>query len=207
MNIDWKQTGISILRWLVVGISLSFLLLWLFSRLPAQLEYILWSSLILLVLWRLRQQNQQKFLVILSRTLAFLMLVTIPLLFAGIVGRWIYGSSFVSFTNSTFVDTLNVTASIIVLILFNQLRSFESYQIHLETQGCLPWALSRLGMITIEPNQGSTLLNNHQVELEVEPIPVEERRKCPNCEAVISQTAHKCSWCGVFLPTKRSGDG
>jgi len=30
----------------------------------------------------------------------------------------------------------------------------------------------------------------------VQPIPVEEQRKCPNCEAVISQNAEQCSWCG-----------
>ena len=32
--------------------------------------------------------------------------------------------------------------------------------------------------------------------IEAQPIPIEEQRKCPNCEAVISQNVEQCSWCG-----------
>lgn len=37
------------------------------------------------------------------------------------------------------------------------------------------------------------------IELAGEPLPPEERRNCPECEAVISRQAKQCPWCSVSL--------
>jgi hypothetical protein len=44
-----------------------------------------------------------------------------------------------------------------------------------------------------------------QIEV-VEPLPPEERTKCPNCDATVSIKAVKCEWCGKSLEEKE-GDG
>jgi hypothetical protein len=43
------------------------------------------------------------------------------------------------------------------------------------------------------------------LELAGQPLPVEERRNCPNCEAVISRHAKQCPWCSVPLAGSKDG--
>lgn len=43
------------------------------------------------------------------------------------------------------------------------------------------------------------------IELAGQPLPVEERRNCPNCEAVISRHAKECPWCSVPLAGSEDG--
>jgi len=43
------------------------------------------------------------------------------------------------------------------------------------------------------------------LELAGQPLPVEERRNCPNCEAVISRHAKECPWCSVSLAGSEDG--
>ncbi len=43
------------------------------------------------------------------------------------------------------------------------------------------------------------------LELAGQPLPVEERRNCPNCEAVISRHAKQCPWCSVSLAGSEDG--
>ena len=39
------------------------------------------------------------------------------------------------------------------------------------------------------------------------PLPPEERRKCPDCGAVVSRSDSRCPWCSASLPHVRQGQG
>jgi hypothetical protein len=48
-------------------------------------------------------------------------------------------------------------------------------------------------------NKADELDYQEIVRLAGDPIPEDERRKCPNCDAVISIDTIRCEWCGKNL--------
>jgi hypothetical protein len=48
-------------------------------------------------------------------------------------------------------------------------------------------------------DEGGTLNVEDILRLAGEPLPEDQRRKCPHCDAVIARDAKRCEWCGQEL--------
>ena len=83
-----------------------------------------------------------------------------------------------------------------------------------EPRGFLDGLLDRLRGRTAEPDPEAEALVLGQEEAQVAgslspelilrlaggPLPPEERRNCPKCDAVVSRRETKCPWCSAPLP-------